>query len=163
MVVVVGGGAVVAVQSPPERWVDLRGPVVVGGRVGAVVERGGGEEFHAVVAKEGGQGGADAEEVDGLGGGGGVRHGRPRYRRWVPGVPGSAGSAPIACRPWRSSIRLTTTPTDCRGRWCLGATTSAWSPTCRRPPSPVTRSEEHTSELQSLMRISYAVFCLKKQ
>src|SRR3546814_8637567 len=29
-------------------------------------------------------------------------------------------------------------------------------------PSP-RRSEEHTSELQSLMRISYAVFCLKKQ
>src|SRR3546814_711325 len=27
---------------------------------------------------------------------------------------------------------------------------------------PWTRSEEHTSELQSLMRISYAVFCLKK-
>src|SRR3546814_2066174 len=30
-------------------------------------------------------------------------------------------------------------------------------------PSPATRSEEHTSELQSLMRISYAVFCLKKK
>src|SRR3546814_3996593 len=29
--------------------------------------------------------------------------------------------------------------------------------------SPRLRSEEHTSELQSLMRISYAVFCLKKQ
>src|SRR3546814_9650903 len=28
--------------------------------------------------------------------------------------------------------------------------------------SPGQRSEEHTSELQSLMRISYAVFCLKK-
>src|SRR3546814_6890391 len=28
---------------------------------------------------------------------------------------------------------------------------------------PNTRSEEHTSELQSLMRISYAVFCLKKK
>src|SRR3546814_2685555 len=28
---------------------------------------------------------------------------------------------------------------------------------------PLVRSEEHTSELQSLMRISYAVFCLKKQ
>src|SRR3546814_3821971 len=28
---------------------------------------------------------------------------------------------------------------------------------------PEARSEEHTSELQSLMRISYAVFCLKKQ
>src|SRR3546814_3660955 len=40
------------------------------------------------------------------------------------------------------------------------------------PPKPFTvndivanavRSEEHTSELQSLMRISYAVFCLKKK
>src|SRR3546814_4673734 len=31
----------------------------------------------------------------------------------------------------------------------------------KRAPSPA-RSEEHTSELQSLMRISYAVFCLKK-
>src|SRR3546814_5738871 len=40
-----------------------------------------------------------------------------------------------------------------------------------QPPRPVTepakparrrRSEEHTSELQSLMRTSYAVFCLKK-
>src|SRR3546814_1539829 len=28
---------------------------------------------------------------------------------------------------------------------------------------PLERSEEHTSELQSLMRISYAVFCLKKK
>src|SRR3546814_3428324 len=34
----------------------------------------------------------------------------------------------------------------------------------KRPPSrPRQRSEEHTSELQSLMRISYAVFCLKKK
>src|SRR3546814_5509763 len=31
------------------------------------------------------------------------------------------------------------------------------------PRSSRTRSEEHTSELQSLMRISYAVFCLKKK
>src|SRR3546814_7323284 len=29
--------------------------------------------------------------------------------------------------------------------------------------APPDRSEEHTSELQSLMRISYAVFCLKKK
>src|SRR3546814_2375755 len=29
--------------------------------------------------------------------------------------------------------------------------------------NPLFRSEEHTSELQSLMRISYAVFCLKKK
>src|SRR3546814_2371632 len=32
-----------------------------------------------------------------------------------------------------------------------------------RSPGSGTRSEEHTSELQSLMRISYAVFCLKKK
>src|SRR3546814_13604255 len=33
-----------------------------------------------------------------------------------------------------------------------------------RPAKPLAqRSEEHTSELQSLMRISYAVFCLKKK
>src|SRR3546814_8922103 len=31
------------------------------------------------------------------------------------------------------------------------------------PEGGVIRSEEHTSELQSLMRISYAVFCLKKK
>src|SRR3546814_5181599 len=31
------------------------------------------------------------------------------------------------------------------------------------PAVAVPRSEEHTSELQSLMRISYAVFCLKKK
>src|SRR3546814_1110299 len=33
----------------------------------------------------------------------------------------------------------------------------------RLGPLGVPRSEEHTSELQSLMRISYAVFCLKKK
>src|SRR3546814_6679466 len=32
-----------------------------------------------------------------------------------------------------------------------------------RSQDKVDRSEEHTSELQSLMRISYAVFCLKKK
>src|SRR3546814_4510055 len=34
---------------------------------------------------------------------------------------------------------------------------------CSRGLSSTRRSEEHTSELQSLMRISYAVFCLKKK
>src|SRR3546814_5778521 len=71
------------------------------------------------------------------------------------------------CSTWRS-----------RG-WDWAARTSRrWStsgarPTASRPsPTPRTtagfprataRSEEHTSELQSLMRISYAVFCLKKK
>src|SRR3546814_5408386 len=35
--------------------------------------------------------------------------------------------------------------------------------TAKRPAEELYRSEEHTSELQSLMRISYAVFCLKKK
>src|SRR3546814_10462838 len=35
-------------------------------------------------------------------------------------------------------------------------------PVAPRLRAPNRRSEEHTSELQSLMRISYAVFCLKK-
>src|SRR3546814_14643286 len=46
----------------------------------------------------------------------------------------------------------------------LGGSPGSRSPTSgtdRRRSTP-TRSEEHTSELQSLMRISYAVFCLKK-
>src|SRR3546814_2972872 len=42
----------------------------------------------------------------------------------------------------------------------------AWTqrPAARLAATPAARrSEEHTSELQSLMRISYAVFCLKKK
>src|SRR3546814_8913507 len=38
-----------------------------------------------------------------------------------------------------------------------------WSERWRRCHRRHRRSEEHTSELQSLMRISYAVFCLKKK
>src|SRR3546814_6711086 len=37
------------------------------------------------------------------------------------------------------------------------------SPALNSWPNTLCRSEEHTSELQSLMRISYAVFCLKKK
>src|SRR3546814_3166466 len=49
----------------------------------------------------------------------------------------------------KSAITLCSDPTYHRGEQC-------------RPTSSF-RSEEHTSELQSLMRISYAVFCLKKK
>src|SRR3546814_2156979 len=67
-----------------------------------------------------------------------------RHRRGGAGVvPGTSGAA------WIATIRVT--------------------PRRARPPSTHRlqkeerpRSEEHTSELQSLMRISYAVFCLKK-
>src|SRR3546814_3096797 len=44
------------------------------------------------------------------------------------------------------------------GDWGLGIRDSGFG----RARAGADRSEEHTSELQSLMRISYAVFCLKK-
>src|SRR3546814_7573646 len=43
------------------------------------------------------------------------------------------------------------------------ASYSASLPAASSSSSMIVRSEEHTSELQSLMRISYAVFCLKKK
>src|SRR3546814_15429196 len=60
----------------------------------------------------------------------------------------SAGSASRSATKLRSIL---TPSTGTRRRWL-------------KPEKPVPkRSEEHTSELQSLMRISYAVFCLKKK
>src|SRR3546814_3085105 len=50
-----------------------------------------------------------------------------------------------------------------RVEWSFGSPTIAMRPPYARTISRSGRSEEHTSELQSLMRISYAVFCLKKK
>src|SRR3546814_6608199 len=58
-----------------------------------------------------------------------------------------------------SVIRCPSTPETCS----TAPPTSTQSPTSGIRPSRDSRSEEHTSELQSLMRISYAVFCLKKK
>src|SRR3546814_20477976 len=53
------------------------------------------------------------------------------------------------------------TPRYPRSTTCL---TTDVARSCRAiTASDASRSEEHTSELQSLMRISYAVFCLKKK
>src|SRR3546814_6503421 len=50
------------------------------------------------------------------------------------------------------------------GRLAMGEPHEAVARQHRREHQrPAVRSEEHTSELQSLMRISYAVFCLKKK
>src|SRR3546814_1422825 len=46
-------------------------------------------------------------------------------------------------------------------RWSFRSGRHARGQLLRHRPSKAVRSEEHTSELQSLMRISYAVFCLK--
>src|SRR3546814_10606099 len=55
-----------------------------------------------------------------------------------------------ACRTWQDAGVAMENPAD----------VLAWNSDKRYLE---TRSEEHTSELQSLMRISYAVFCLKKK
>src|SRR3546814_7147667 len=71
---------------------------------------------------------------------------------------------------WRRNKVLEYAVSSALGRPVV--TGSKYDPTGRRltvtigSDSPVARnfrSEEHTSELQSLMRISYAVFCLKKK
>src|SRR3546814_8394489 len=85
----------------------------------------------------------------------------------------SPRAATSACPPCStsstSSISSCSTicPTSARTR-SKPAPCSSSSPTATNatrsplPPTSHFRSEEHTSELQSLMRISYAVFCLKK-
>src|SRR3546814_1410191 len=50
-----------------------------------------------------------------------------------------------------------------RGRSADDAASGVDQPGRQSRPDGEQRSEEHTSELQSLMRISYAVFCLKKK
>src|SRR3546814_7813860 len=62
--------------------------------------------------------------------------------------------------PWPSADRPLCKDAASSLEEALKSTLAAWSHCTRRPL--IERSEEHTSELQSLMRISYAVFCLTK-
>src|SRR3546814_10323475 len=96
-------------------------------------------------------------------------------------LPPSAGVAPAfraagMAPPRASMIRCSSSATSqqtisVQASWeAKCAPRSCWetpntSPAHRPAASPFQRhrSEEHTSELQSLMRISYAVFCLKKK
>src|SRR3546814_2795980 len=87
-----------------------------------------------------------------------VRHGCLPSRGASPGRDAAASEA----RAQTADARVTTI-TQFGGR-TKKATRAALSCTARVANVPVgRRSEEHTSELQSLMRISYAVFCLKKK
>src|SRR3546814_9366082 len=64
-----------------------------------------------------------------------------------------------SCRCGGIQLEITAAPLLTMACHCVGCqkmTASAFS-------LSAARSEEHTSELQSLMRISYAVFCLKKK
>src|SRR3546814_5566143 len=72
-----------------------------------------------------------------------------------------------------SDLALANRLADAAGEAIRPLFRSNWAHEAKADASPVTeadraaeaamRSEEHTSELQSLMRISYAVFCLKKK
>src|SRR3546814_8475650 len=80
-----------------------------------------------------------------------------------------ARSAPVRAQARNCQRRQ---PTNRRKRPCVATVISSrrYPPaatkrlsTMQRRYVPTCRSEEHTSELKSLMRISYAVFCLKKK
>src|SRR3546814_1271736 len=70
----------------------------------------------------------------------------------------------VTPRASRTSLRAIAKPADCAfaSEAALGESATT-SPRTTGNPRRSARSEEHTSELQSLMRISYAVFCLKKK
>src|SRR3546814_1604628 len=65
-----------------------------------------------------------------------------------------AGSRLPTTRPERIAVFSARVSCECSG---------PFSSSCRCMARSFRRSEEHTSELQSLMRNSYAVFCLNKQ
>src|SRR3546814_3657981 len=84
-----------------------------------------------------------------------------RWIQWV-GESDDTSVAPYSWSGWpsrqqNSPGRLRMTP------WSYEARMNRGQSQLGRTRTLETRSEEHTSELQSLMRISYAVFCLKKK
>src|SRR3546814_1344922 len=81
--------------------------------------------------------------------------------RSQPGRPGRNSHCRRAAAPTRAGSRAA----DRHNAAARGDDRCLWRHRCRRPVGLEVRlrSEEHTSELQSLMRISYAVFCLKKK
>src|SRR3546814_3874322 len=85
---------------------------------------------------------------------------RRRGRDWLtPERRSQRGSSPVL-------VTINISPPVISRRACGSPSTSIPSGNVGRPSATnsakTRRSEEHTSELQSLMRISYAVFCLKK-
>src|SRR3546814_13537678 len=88
--------------------------------------------------------------------------------RRLPELPGETGHRSLAVGAGDDGDRRRLASVEARGEQ---GQPPAWvavgdegdRPCGRRQQRSLRRSEEHTSELQSLMRISYAVFCLKKK
>src|SRR3546814_4467802 len=104
--------------------------------------------------------------------------GATRRRSAPPSGGSSRGARPLACTPRQVRPSMSGVPSGVLRRLPIIAWTFVSGPTNRsrrtasrsKPARSLAdaarccaRSEEHTSELQSLMRISYAVFCLKKK
>src|SRR3546814_3200289 len=92
------------------------------------------------------------------------------HQRWLKKAPNLSAARQARREPpsvqafWhRLPHRFPAASADLALRLRYGSRRSAGGWIVRLPASPDKRSEEHTSELQSLMRISYAVFCLKKK
>src|SRR3546814_10854153 len=92
--------------------------------------------------------------------------------RDTPTAPHASSTQPHAASASTNAICLSAVQPSRRGRTGAGSkagVSNESSPTCageaglRFLVMRILRSEEHTSELQSLMRTSYAVFCLKKK
>src|SRR3546814_4581118 len=96
-----------------------------------------------------------------------------RISDWSSDVCSSDLNAPAASASCITARRFAVLPLReehaCRNRkrWEIPLLRLRRAPSGRQRPlqghKGTSRSEEHTSELQSLMRISYAVFCLKKK
>src|SRR3546814_7322513 len=93
-------------------------------------------------------------------------------RSWLTTTVASASSPTSAPHPLQPVARPTSrgpahpSRTKCSGPTCTSGPWLGSHPSGRTGlliSSVISRSEEHTSELQSLMRISYAIFCLKKK
>src|SRR3546814_9894613 len=92
-----------------------------------------------------------------------LRNAGKRFRHAVPVQQKRSRGAYGAAQPVGPGKGQKRGPRRADGLLYAGLAESAWRRPCRHHQPGHERSEEHTSELQSLMRISYAVFCLKKK
>src|SRR3546814_4998133 len=77
----------------------------------------------------------------------------------------ACGTCPASVAASPPIVSISSSVSARRGSIALAMSSNSARASASQPPPSIgtIRSEEHTSELQSLMRSSYAVFCLKKK